>query len=75
MGIGDCWSVHTLRSSVMPDGSIWYGTLCKPGHAYNYGLGKPHYPVPATMFNAMVAAGDVMCLDAMVSHAKELVSM
>jgi hypothetical protein len=57
MGVGDCWSVHVLQSSVMGDGSIWYGTQCKPGNSYNYGAPgyvEPHYPVPALADTPMV---------------------
>lgn len=32
------------------------------GTAYNYGIGKPHYPVPAKLLNADIAASFVCAI-------------
>jgi len=47
--IGDAWSVKVKRPTVLRP--VHYPKrnrlLWRSGTAYNYGLGKPNYPVPA----------------------------
>lgn len=61
MGVGHAWSLHTLRQWESFDAKRHDGTRKHDtpqarqawigGTAYNYGIGKAHYPVPALYQN------------------------